>query len=512
MKQLFFIICFSVLFAASGRSQSVRTPDDVFGDLFVAVQMSRVFPDSKSFADAVPKRDPQAILADYVTQKRKTGFSLYEFVQKNFILAPVSASGYRSNQAEDVEKHILQLWNALKRNPDKEVAGNSLLPLPYAYVVPGGRFREVYYWDTYFTMLGLQASGETELIEHMINNFEYMLKTYGHIPNGNRSYYLSRSQPPYFSLMVELLAGIQGEEVYKRYGDALQIEYDYWMDKTADTRHVVSIEDGVCLNRYWDQLDIPRQESFFEDFILASIKPNPQQLYRELRSGAESGWDFSSRWFSSSGDLASIQCTNILPVDLNGLLHHLERTLALSYRLKGDSVQAGLMRDKAKLRLDAINRYCYDASEGWYYDYIVSEKRLSKVKTIAGMMPFFLKIAPVAYADRAAEVVEQDFLRPGGVVTTLKESGQQWDAPNGWAPLQWITIKGLDAYGKKTLAKEIVRRWIALNTKVYRSTGKLMEKYNVENLGLLAGGGEYPAQDGFGWTNGVLLRLIREYD
>ena len=99
----------------------------------------------------------------------------------------------------------------------------------------------------------------------------------------------------------------------------------------------------------------------------------------------------------------------------------------------------------------------------------------------------------------------------GGVVTTLKQTGQQWDAPNGWAPLQWMTVMGLENYGYNALAVDIAGRWIRLNTAVFERSGKLMEKYNVEDTSLLAGGGEYEGQDGFGWTNGVLLALIKKY-
>ena len=125
------------------------------------------------------------------------------------------------------------------------------------------------------------------------------------------------------------------------------------------------------------------------------------------------------------------------------------------------------------------------------------------------MAPLFFKIATQAQADLVAEMIQAEFLKPGGVVASLKNTGQQWDAPNGWAPLQWITIMGLENYGHHSLADTIAQRWLALNDKVYAATGKMMEKYNVEDINQLAGGGEYPGQDGFGWTNGVYLALKR---
>lgn len=148
-------------------------------------------------------------------------------MEENFELPPKSTTDYQSNITEGATAHVKNLWKVLKREADTTVKGSSLLPLPYAYIVPGGRFREIYYWDSYFTMLGLQVSGEWELIESMIKNFAYLIQTYGHIPNGNRTYYLSRSQPPFFSLMVSLLAETKGDSVLTRYLPQLEKEYSF---------------------------------------------------------------------------------------------------------------------------------------------------------------------------------------------------------------------------------------------------------------------------------------------
>lgn len=508
-----------LLLSLTMGAQVKESPDMIFRDLFSDVQMQRIFPDNKTFVDAIPKASPQEILKAYDKSKNNKNFSLSDFVKKYFIIrtqseAVVSAdNGTKSpnGQQEDINTHISVLWDKLKREPDADIEGSSLLPLPFSYIVPGGRFQEIYYWDTYFTMLGLEVSGKYDLIENMVNNFDFILKKYGHIPNGNRSYYLSRSQPPFFSLMVELLSGIKGDEVYKTYNEALQIEYNYWMDKSADTHHAVTLKDGVVLNRYWDQLQTPRQESFFEDSVLVVKKENREFIYKNLRSGAESGWDFSSRWLSNHKDLSTIRCTDLLPVDLNCLLYHLEKTLAYSYSKLGDEANSAKYAVLAKQRLDAINTLFYNTDQKWYYDYNISENKLSNEKTIAGMVPFFTGVAPLDYIDGAAYNVDKYFLKPGGVVTTLVHSGQQWDAPNGWAPLQWMTIEGLRKYGKNELAGTIAHRWIKLNERVYNATGKMMEKYNVEDMDLIAGGGEYPAQDGFGWSNGVFLRLLSDY-
>lgn len=511
-------ICFSVF-----PQERVLAPDLIYGQLFRDVQLQSVFPDNKTFVDCTPNKDPQEIVDNYILLKKVSDSkdSLVKFVNENFTIPINPKSGYQTGKSESVEDHINKLWTVLQRQRDKDIAGSSLLPLPYSYIVPGGRFREIYYWDSYFTMLGLQQSGEWETIENMIRNFSFLIQTYGHIPNGNRTYYLSRSQPPFFSLMVTLLAEKKGNAVYSEYLNSLEKEYDYWMDKTAATKHMVVMPDGSVLNRYYDQDAIPRQESYREDFLLAqkeSQKADKQNqadvfstLCRNLRSGAESGWDFSSRWFADGKNINTIQTIDIIPVDLNGLMYQLELTLARAYKETGKKAQYNSFIQKAKARKSAINKYCWNETVKWYVDYNLALKKQSVELTAAGISPLFFNIALKTQALEAEMTLMRKFLKNGGIVTTLKTTGQQWDAPNGWAPLQWIAVKGLENYGRKTTAREIAKRWVKLNVDVYNRTGKLMEKYNVENSTLEAGGGEYSGQDGFGWTNGVLLKLISIY-
>ena len=503
-------IALLLLINLSSMSTFAQAPDKIYGQLYTDVEMQHVFPDGKTFADCVPKGRPEDIVAAYQTEKTTAGFSLKQFVTQHFTTPVSPTNNYHSDKNGPVADHINQLWTVLRRAQDKDVPGSSLLPLPHPYIVPGGRFQEIYYWDSYFTMLGLQESGRYDMITDMVNNFAYMITRYGHIPNGNRTYYLSRSQPPFFSLMVDLLAEKNGAGVYAHYKKALEQEYDYWMDRSEPTEHVVRMPDGSQLTRYYDQDNIPRQESYYEDSILVRDNPTPG-LYRELRTCAETGWDFSSRWFGDGGHLSTIRTTALVPVDLNGLMYHLELTLAKACLQTGDTTGTRTYTESAEARKKAVNKYCWNAADNWYYDYDMTSGALSKEKTIAGMSPFFFRIAPSENIS-AADVVEKEFLKPGGVVTTLKNTGQQWDAPNGWAPLQWMTIKGLENYGRHDLAREIAVRWVDLNTKVFHTTGKLMEKYNVTDLHLGGGGGEYPSQDGFGWTNGVLLKLMHLYN
>jgi alpha,alpha-trehalase len=233
-------------------------------------------------------------------------------------------------------------------------------------------------------------------------------------------------------------------------------------------------------------------------------------IYRDIRAAAESGWDFSSRWFSDDTLFTSIHTTEILPVDLNCLLFHLEKTLSKSYGLISNKPMSEIYLGKAETRKKLINKYFWSDVKGFYFDYNFADKMKSDLYTLAGMFPLFFEIADHKQAGMTAQVIRQKFLKSGGVVTTLINTGEQWDYPNGWAPLQWITYKGLKNYGYDELADSIADRWLNLNMKVFYETGKMMEKYDVVDINRPGGGGEYPLQDGFGWTNGVFLKLWNE--
>jgi len=502
--------------------QKVQTPAEIYGELFTDVQMRHVFPDSKTFPDCVPKRDPKEIVKDYLAMRNNPSirFKLDEFVTANFDLPRSPQLNYITKE-KDVVMHIKNLWNVLRREADTSVNGSSLLALPHPYIVPGGRFREIYYWDSYFTMLGLKESGETGMIENMVNNFAYLINTYGHIPNGNRSYYISRSQPPFFSLMVELLASIKGDEVYLTYLPALEKEYDFWMEgadklKPGEAhRRVVRMRDGSILNRYWDDAATPRPEGFKEDVAVAERSGRiKEEMYRNLRAGAESGIDFSNRWFADQQNITTIEVINFVPVDLNALMVHLEQMIAKGRNIKKDEKGASQMLNKMAKREAAINKYCWNKQLNFYTDYNFQKLRPNVVATPAGMYAFCLMKKTGSLNQRcvlALTTLKSKLLQPGGVQATEKNTKQQWDGPNGWAPLEWMTIWGLERCGQSDLARDIAQRWVKLNAQVFQGTGKLMEKYNVADINLEAGGGEYAGQDGFGWTNGVLLALINKY-
>jgi alpha,alpha-trehalase len=492
------------------------------GQLFHDVQLARVFPDSKTFVDAKPKYAPADIVARYAAATRGAQPSLKGFVSENFELPAAAGEGIRTDTTQSMEEHIRSLWPALTRAPDAMDPRSSLIPLPRPYVVPGGRFREVYYWDSYFTMQGLVQSGRTDLVKSMLDNFAHLVMTVGHIPNGNRSYYLSRSQPPYFAAMVGLYASATDSTQALPYLPALEAEHAFWMEGAERVapgeahRRVVRLRDGSLLNRYWDDRPEPRPESYREDFELAQTLPaaRRESLYRNIRAAAESGWDFSSRWMRDPRDLRSLETTDLVPVDLNALLYHAERTIAALRALRGgtaDGAVAARYRQAAEERRRTLVAAAYDPAEGYFFDVRWrTGDRVTDRPTLAAAAPLYFGLASPEQGRAVAARLQRDFLKPGGFVTTQIASGQQWDAPNGWPPLQWLAIQGVSRYGRDDIADDARNRWLALNRRTYRVTGKMTEKYDVSDLSKRAGGGEYPTQDGFGWTNGVALGLAAQ--
>jgi alpha,alpha-trehalase len=234
------------------------------------------------------------------------------------------------------------------------------------------------------------------------------------------------------------------------------------------------------------------------------------EVYRDLRSGAESGWDFSSRWLRDGQNLTTIHTTDILPVDLNALLYNLELTIAEIYKAKDEPEYAKSLQILADKRKAIFDKYFWNESAGFYFDYDFVAGKQTEVYSLAAVYPLFFKMATPAQAQKVAELLESKFLQKGGLTTTLNQTNQQWDAPNGFAPLQYLAIQGLRNYGFNDLANKIKQNWVANNLKVYKNTGKMVEKYNVYGFSQKALGGEYPVQEGFGWTNGVLLKLLSE--
>jgi alpha,alpha-trehalase len=507
----------SLVASAGGLLARPQSPDKALGEIFSAVQSSNVFGDGKTFADLVPKTRVRSIKQEYDLLKKDPNFDLREFISRHFYdLSTVQKKDdYKVDLSDSIDQHIEKLWTHLERRNRRN--RGSLIALPYSYIVPGGRFNEQFYWDSYFIMRGLAVDDQWDVIEGMVKNAAYLIRKFGHVPTANRTYFLSRSQPPLFSHMVRLLASKKGEQTLLTYLPYLLAEYRFWMkgrNKLTVAEHraflrVAEMPDGTVLNRYYDNLVTPRPESLREDTETAhrSASRDPDRLYLHLRAAAESGWDFSSRWFADGKDINTIHAADIIPVDLNALLFDMETTLADIYSSIRQPVLARRFQHQAERRARAVTEYCWNEETGLFHDYNFHHHEQTDIKSAASATVLFSGMATKEQAARIAATLEKEFLFPGGLVTTLNQTDQQWDSPNGWAPIHLFAVEGLRRYGHRKLADTIRKRWLTLNELVFSEHHRMVEKYNVVDKSKLGGGGEYPVQDGFGWTNGVYKAL-----
>ena len=520
---LLLLFAFSIISCKESiTKKEIKSPDELYNDLFATVQLAHIYPNSKTFADAIPKFEIAAIQQKYEEEKIKPNFNLKQFVETYFYI-PTNSVNYTSKPTVAIVQHINNVWDLLKREPKED--GGSLIPLRKPYLISGGQFNELHYWDSYFTMLGLEVAGKENLIENMVLDFAQLIQDFGHIPSGNRSYYLSRSQPPFFPLMVELLATTKNDnEILINSLPQMQKEYQYWMsaENAENTKltnekqkkgekaykKVVFIEPNQLLNRYFDETETPRAEAYSEDVALAKkSNRNIKEVYRHIRAAAESGWNFSSRWLKDGETLESIYTADIVPIDLNALLYNYEMTLAKAYQLKEQTDYAATMQALANKRKAIYNKYCWNEEAGFYFDYDFVEKKQTPIYSLAACYPLFFKMATAEQAQKVAKTLEERFLQTGGLSTTLSQSKQHWDSPNGYSPLHWIAIQGLRNYGFKDLANKIKSNWVNNLLNSYKNTGKLVDRYPVIDTSIKS---DNHLQDGYGWTNGVLLKLLSE--
>lgn len=478
--------------------------------LFEDIQKAQIFSDQKTMTDAEPLFSISEINQKYEKAKNQPYFNLKNFVLNNFHF-PQHSSPSIEKQRLPIKTHIEKLWDVLTLSAPENKG--TLLQLPKSYIVPGGRFNEFFYWDSYFIMLGLQTAKKHDMMKNIVENCSYLIQHFGFVPNASRTHFLSRSQPPYFSLMLDLLAeSTNNQKVYSLYFNTLEKEYHFWMDgETALTnstaiKRVIKTSQGDILNRYYDSENTPRPESYLVDLIDSKSTKNPN-FYRNIRSACESGWDFSSRWFGKGNTIQSIEILNLAEIDLNCLIWHMENTLSKAAALQNIPDKEEYYKRKAEYRKKLINLYFWDEEAKIYKDYHFLQQKLTSSEHIATLYPLFLGLASPEQAKAIAETITKKFLYPGGLVTTTKQTGQQWDFPNAWAPYQWLGYIGFKKYGFTHLAEEIKNNWCKNVERVYNNTGKLMEKYNALDIKIVAGGGEYPNQDGFGWTNGVYIQL-----
>ena len=412
------------------------------------------------------------------------------------------------------------------------VRDQGLLYLPRPYVVPGGRFNEMYGWDSYFIQLGLLRDGEIGLAQDMADNFLYEIRNYGKILNANRTYYLTRSQPPFLTQMV--LGVFQRTKNRQWLRDALpEIEkyYRYWTTEP----HLVP---QTGLSRYFDLGDGPAPEvisaerdaqgrthyelvkDYFRtheitDYDVAQYyNRQTDQLtplfYKGDRSMRESGFDPSNRFGPFSVDIIHYN-----PVCLNSLLYLMEMQTAEIAGLLGLAAEAQIWRSRGIARAERINRLLWDARDGLYYDYNFEHQRLRKYAFLTTFYPLWAGIATREQAARVAGNLSK-FEQPGGLQTSTVASGNQWDAPFGWAPLQLIAVQGLRRYGFSEAADRIAMKFLSLVRDEYLKSGTIVEKYDVVHRTAEVSGGirfGYRSNEaGFGWTNAVFTVLFDELD
>ncbi|XP_054823242.1 trehalase-like isoform X1 [Prosopis cineraria] len=431
---------------------------------------------------------------------------------------------------------VHSLWKNLSRRVSSGVKSHphlrTLLPLPASFVIPGSRFREVYYWDSYWVIRGLLVSKMYKTATAIVTNLISLIEDYGFVLNGARAYYTNRSQPPLLSSMIYEIYNSTGDiELVKRSLPALQKEYEFW----NSDMHRVTIVDAQgrthTLNRYYAKWNKPRPESSINDKAFSSKFLNvseKQHFYREVASTAESGWDFSTRWMRDPSDFTTLATTAVVPVDLNAFILGMELNIAFLAEVTGDDCTAQHFLQLADSRKKAFNSVFWNKSKKQWLDYWLTSSTCQEAQVWNAhqqnqnvfasnfvplwMEPFYSDSSVVGSV--AESLKTSGLLGAAGIATSLTNSGQQWDFPNGWAPLQHMIVEGLVKSGLKeaaSLGQEIARRWIATNYITYKKSGLMHEKYNVEHCGEFGGGGEYSTQTGFGWSNGVVLAFLDEF-
>jgi len=510
----------------------------------------RLFNDSKSFVDRPLKVSPEDVVEAARNVDSSSPKAISDFIEQ-FFWAPGSdleagCAGYlsdfdpqhdfsviRNDVLRTFARDLNNLWPLLckKHSTDMQThpERHSLLPLRHPImIVPGGRFREFYYWDTYFIILGLLRSSMWQTSRQILENFAYVIDGLSMVPNGFRSYYRTRSQPPFFTLMVwEYIRQANDSTAVSEFMPAMEKEYHFWSQEKNQ------LQLGVHnLARYYDPTPYPRPESYWEDFHNAAESGLSElgSYYRSIRSAAASGWDFSTRWCwlqnqekegVCSRNLETTATERIIPVDLNAILYRVETILSDFWHGLGDDMMAIRYGDMARRRLNSMEALLWDSAESRYRDRFVYLDR--RGSTFTNRPPFASDFFPLWFLSSAldrsrreamiAALLKSKLIQPGGISAGLvRESTQQWDWPNVWPPLQYILIKGILGDGESRdhsqLAQRLAEIYVNANYMVYKQTGTMHEKLNCIQFGAIGGKGEYVPQTGFGWTNGVVLELL----
>lgn len=515
------------------------------GTLLMAVNFHELYNDSKTFVDMPMKHDPEYVLEKFnvefgnVTIENIDKALLKAFVDDHFSPAgsemlPCTPSDWHPQpsklmaiadpQLREWALKLNAIWLSLCRKIDPAIESYSsrysLLYLPHIFIMPGGRFREFYYWDAYWIVKGLIACEMYDTTKAMIENLGSIVERYGFVPNGGRVYYLQRSQPP-------LLAGMLYEyyEVTKDKGFLVKMlpiiekELLFWQ-----TNRMVNVTvKGVTymVYRYHTRSNMPRPESFTVDIKKAQSIPDKAQFWQDVASAAESGWDFSTRWFSDSKTIYTVETRNVLPVDLNAFICWNYDILEYLFERIDDQVKSEFYREvRAKFR-NTVHHVFYNNTAGTWYDFNLRTGLHNTGFYPSITVPLFTgcyNTLNQGKSERLFSLMKSlgVFEYPGGIPTSMvTDSEEQWDFPNGFSPLNHMVVEGLRKSQNAQMQDagyRLAHRWLSGNFKVWKETNHMWEKYNViGDYPRPGSGGEYDVQDGFGWTNGAILDLLVTY-
>ncbi|XP_059248604.1 trehalase-like isoform X2 [Mustela nigripes] len=528
-------------------AEAGTVPSQIYchGELLHQVQMARLYRDDKQFVDMPLSSAPDQVLQDFceLAAAHKHHIppqQLQAFIQKHFQAAGQELLSWTPEDWKDSPRllqkisdpklrawagQLHQLWKKLGKKVKPEVLSHpeqfSLIYSAHPFIVPGGRFVEFYYWDSYWVMEGLLLSEMPQTVKGMLQNFLDLVRLYGHVPNGARVYYLQRSQPPLLTLMMDRYVTYTNDTAFLRDNiETLALELDFWMENR--TISVSSGGQSYVLNHYAVPYGGPRPEAYSKDFELADTLPEEDRvaLWAELKAGAESGWDFSSRWLvggPNSTSLSSIRTSKFVPVDLNAFLCQAEALMSNFYSRLGNDIQATKYRNLKQQRLAAVRAILWDEEKGAWFDYDLENGKKNLEFYPSNLTPLWSGcFSDPDAVDKALKYLEdsQILTYQYGIPTSLQKTGQQWDFPNAWAPLQDLVIRGLaksPSPRAQEVAFQLAQNWIRTNFEVYSQKSAMFEKYDISNGGQPGGGGEYEVQEGFGWTNGVVLMLLDRY-
>lgn len=388
-------------------------------------------------------------------------------------------------------RYISVYWDKLKRYHPKD--DETLIGLPNPYLVPAYEeghpfdFNEMYYWDSYFMTKGMMTPDHKELVVGILENLIFMQNRYKIIPNASRTYLMGRSQPPLLTSFIL--------EVYETFGMD-----DGWLKNNIEAAHQE-------YNRVW----------------LGEGKPNWRKVYKGLSryydinmthdlAEAESGWDYTPRF--------NHKALNYLPVDLNALLYKYETDFAKAAKILGEDREVTQWQERALERKKTMNELMWSPTRNFYYDYNYVKEKRGNVTSLAGFFPLWAGMVDDSRAKVLVKALKR-FENKGGLATTdmqpfnqkvaLDNFPTQWAHPNGWAPLQYLVIQGLERYGYHDDARRIAMKWLNTNLQWFNKHGVFLEKYNVVNPDKPPLKGVYPSQTGFGWTNAVFEYLCQKY-